>query len=367
MILVPKPILGTRKKGAYMKVEDLKSLSSKIVAHAQKQKTEHYFQQFFDLLQQNLRRDRQQQPVFQQKDQLFASLRSFDQMSLTYSEKNLFQVLSYGSIIGSKAVAALDDILHDEQFDPAGVLKKIEEKLNGFKQFLQLNQTLQSALQRVPTLKEIALNKGEALLEITFTEKAAVDNIVDFEEWIDCWTKIIRAFSQLVGERPESSRIIFVQKSSPLIIDVATACGLVMVLGKAVDSVLNSVEKYLRIKMLVEDIRKIKLENTKAEKALLDEAEAFSEKTSQEIARTLTAGVKPKASGDIVNAVSLAVKNLFGFVDKGGRVDCPSASDDKQADDIEDIFQKVRELQQSVDRMRLLPAPCGETDDDTNK
>ena len=348
-----------------MKVEDLKSLSSKIMAHAQQQKTEHYFKQFFDLLQQNLRSNRQ--PVSQQKDQLFASLRSFDQMSLTYSEKNLFQVLSYDTIVGSKAVAAIDNILHDEQFDLAGVVQNMEKKFNEFKQFMQLNQTLQSALQRIPTLKEIALHKGEALLEITFTEKAAVDNIVDFEVWIDCWTKIIRAFSQLVGEKPESSRIIFVQKSSPLIIDVATACGLVIALGKAVDSVLNNVEKYLHIRMLVENIRKIKLDNNKAEKALMDEAEAFSEKTSQEIARNLTAGIKPKASGDIVNGISLAVKSLFGFVDKGGRVDCPSASDDKQANDIEDIFKKVRELQQSVDRMRLLPAPCGETDDDANK
>jgi hypothetical protein len=350
-----------------MKVEDLKSLSSKIVAHAQQQKTEHYFEQFFDLLQQNIRKERQQQPVSQQKDQLFKSMRSFDQMPLTYSEKNLFEVLSYDTIVGSKAVAAIDGILHDMQFDQAGVVQNIKNKLNEFKQFIEINKTLQSALQRVPTLKETALHTGEALLEITFTDKAAVENIVDFEEWIDCWTKIIRAFSRLVREKPESSRIIFVQKSSPLIIDVAAACGLVLALGKAVDSVLNSVEKYLRIRMLVEDIRKIKLENNKAEKALMDEAEAFSEKLSQEIARDLTAGVKPKASGEIVNGVSLAVKSLFGFVDKGGRVDCPSATDDKQADDIQDIFKKVRELQQSVDRLRLLPAPCDETDDDSNK
>lgn len=345
-----------------MKVEDLKSLSSKIVAHAQQQKTEHYFRQFFDILKQTLGGNRRE-PVSQQRDQLFASLRSFDQMSQTYSEKNLFHVLLYDTIVGSKAVAVIDGILHDTQFDPAGVVQNIEIKFNEFKQFIERNQTLQSALQRVPTLKETALREGEALLEITFTDKAAVDNIVDFDEWIDCWTKIIRAFSQLVGEKPESSRIIFVQKSSPLIIDLATAYALVLALGKTVDMVLNSVERYLRIRKLIEETRKLKLDNKKIEKELIGEAEAFSEKSSQDIALKLTVDIKPKPSGEVVNGVSLAIKNLFVFVDKGGRVDCTSTTDDKK-DDMADVFKKVRELQKSVDQLRLPPASCDKDDDD---
>jgi hypothetical protein len=350
-----------------MKVEDLKSLSSKILEHAQQQKTEHYFSQFFSVLQQNLRRDRQPQPISKQKEEFYASLRSFDRMSLTYSEKNLFQLLSYDRIVGSQAVDAINVILHDEQFDPMGVLQNIEQKLKEFKQFIERNQTILSALQPIPTLKEIALQEGEALLEITFTDKTSVDNIVDFEHWIDCWTKIIRAFSQLVGEKPESSRVVFVQKSSPLIIDLATTSCLVIAFGMAVDMVLKKVEKYLRIRKLIEEIRKLKLENKKIMKELTSEADSFSQKQSEDIARKLASSLKQEFSGDVLNAVSFAIKNLFDFIDKGGRVDCPSATDEKKADDIDDIFKKVSGLQKSLDRMRLLPGSYNETGDDSKK
>jgi hypothetical protein len=131
--------------------------------------------------------------------------------------------------------------------------------------------------------------------------------------------------------------------------------------------VLNKVEKYLRIRKLIEEIRKLKFENKNILKDLKSEAEAFSEKTSQDIAKKITADMKPEPSGEVLNGISLAVKNLFVFVDKGGRVDCPSATDDKEAKDIADIFQKVRVLQKSLDRLRLLPASCNETDDDANK
>lgn len=352
-----------------MKVENLKSLSSKIVALAQKQKVEQHFKQFLNVIQQILRNNNRTQAVSPHKENLFQALNSFDQMALSYSEKNLFNVLSYDDFVGNKAVQELDKILHDEQFDPTGVLQKIEEKFNAFKQFLERNKTIESALQIVPTIEDKELQEGESLLEITFSDAAAIKNIVDFDSWIDIWTKIIRAFSQLVGEKPESSRIVFVQKSSPLIIDIATACGLIVILGQAVDAVLKNVEKYLRIRTQVQEIKKLKLENKEIEKALKSEADAFSEKSSQEIAKKITSGIKPKPSGDVVNGVSLAVKNLFVFIDKGGRVDCPSASEDNQ-DEPTDLFNGIRALQQAVDKLKLLPEFTGnekDENDDGNK
>ena len=337
-----------------MKVEDLKSLASKILEYEQKQSVEQHFHQFFNAIQQILRNNNRNQTVSQHKDKLFQALGSFDQIALSYSEKNLFKVLLCENFVGSKAVHEIDKILHDEQFDPVGVLQNIEGKFNEFKQFLERNRSLQNALQSVPSLKEKNLQEGESLLEITFTDAAAVDNIVDFENWIDIWTKIIRAFSQLAGEKPESSRIVFVQKSSPLIIDVATACGLVVILGQAVDAVLKNAEKYLRIRVQVEEIKKLKLENKEIEKSLKAEADAFSEKSSQDIAKKLTSSIKPKPSGEVTNGISLAVKNLFVFIDKGGRVDCPSATENKEEESA-DIFKEIRALQQSVDKLRLLP------------
>jgi hypothetical protein len=336
-----------------MKVDDLKTLASKIVEYIQKSKIEQLYSQFLQVLVNSFRNNRQQ-PVSKQKDDLFSALRSFDRLPLTYSETHLFSVLGYDEYVGEKAVKDLEAILYDENFDPQGVLQKIDAKQKAFQQFLERNRNLQTALQRVPTLKDVALHKGEALLEITFTERAAVDNIVDFEGWIDSWTKIIRAFSELVGEKPESSRIVFVQKSSPLIVDVATACSLVLMVGKAVDSVLARVERYLNIRKQIEEIKKLKLENKQIEKDLEAEADDFSDKSAQEITGELTAGMKPKPAGDVINGISLGIRNLFVFIDKGGRVDCPSSADAEEG--LDDIYKEVRQLQSAVDKLRLLPA-----------
>jgi len=337
-----------------MKVDDLKTLSDKLLEMTKKTQIESQYQQFNHVLMNSLRNNREQS-VSQQKDQLFDSLRSFDKLPLTYSESNLFSVLGYGDFVGDSAVNEIEAILYDQNFDPQGVIQKIEAKQTAFKEFVSSIRNLQNALQRVPTFKDVSLSEGEALLEITFSDKAAVDNIVDFEVWIDSWTKIIRAFSQLVGEKPENSRIVFVQKSSPMIIDVATACSLVLMLGKAVDSVLAKVERYLNIRKQVEEIKKLKLDNKKIEKELEAEADKFSDKSAQQISEDLISGFKKKPDGEVINGLSLSICKLFVFIDKGGRVDCPSSTN--KDDGLTDIFKEVRQLQRDVDKLRLLPAP----------
>jgi hypothetical protein len=339
-----------------LKVQDLKTLTAKLLDHVKKQKTEELFERFLRPLRNSLGGNRQppQQPVTKEKEDLFASLRSFDQLALTYSEAGLFSLLEYGTFVGGSAADALDSILHDEQFDPVGVLKQLEAKHEAFKTFVERNRQVAVALKPVRTLEETALQAGESLLEITFLDKAAVDNVVDFAHWIDVWTRIIRAFSQLAGNKPESARIVFVQKSSPLIIDVAAACALVLVVGKAVDSVLEKVERYLRIRRQLEEIKKLKLENKQIEKGLSDEAEAFSDKVADDITGQLTGDAKGKFAGDVVNGVKLAVKDLFIFVDKGGRVDCASTAEE-DAGDMADVFADVRRLQEAVDQLRLPP------------
>lgn len=348
-----------------MKLEDLKSLSAKIVEHAQKQKIEAYYHQFSNLLQQRLRGNREV-PFTDYKDYLLSSLRSFDQMSMTYSEKNLFQILSYDSFVGSKAVAEIEGILHDEAIDPGAVLQNIENKFNAYKHFIEKNRLFQSALRHVPAVQETFLREGEALLEITFADETAVANIVDFEEWIGCWTKIIRAFGELIGEKPENARIVFVQKTSPMMIDVATASVLVFTLGKAMVKVLDIAEKYLRIRTQADQIRKLKLENKRIERDLMDEAKAFSLKSTHEIALMLAASVKPRPSPELLNDIGLAVKSLFLFADKGGRVDCPSVTNDREVDGITEIYNDVRKLQQSLDQLRLFSSSCDKTDSAAN-
>ena len=313
-----------------MKVEDLQSLSAKTITHSQKQKTEEYFQTFLNLLQQSLcgRRDL---PVAEHKNNLFTSLRSFDQMPLTYGEKNIFQILSFDDFVGSKAINEIEDILYDEKFDPVGVLENIDKKFRRFKEFIERNQAIHSTLQLIPTKQETCLREGEALLEITFNGETSINTIRDFE-WIDQWAIIIRAFSELVGDKPENARIVSVQNASPMSVILATASVFAVALGQAINMVLVMVEKYHRIRVLAEEICRLELENAKIGQDLVLEAAAFFEKSFREIAKILTAEAKPKSPFEVENLIRLAVKNLIVFIDKGGRVNFPHTPNEIHAE-----------------------------------
>jgi hypothetical protein len=311
-----------------MKVEDLKSLSSKIIKYAQNQTPEEYFENFFNLLQQVLQNN-PERPLSEHKNNLFTSLRSFDLVSLTYGEKSLFQMLSYDNFVGSKAITEIEEILYDEKFDPAGVLQNIEKKFRAFKEFIDRNKAVQSALQLIPTIQETYLREGEALLEITFSDETSIDNIGDIK-WIDQWTKIIRAFSELVGGKPEHARIVSVQKSSPLIVALAIAPVLAITLEKAINMVLATAEKYFRMRTLTEEICRLNLENTKILQDLSIEATSFMEKSIREITNKLTEKVLPQSGFQVQSSIRCAVKSLFDFLGKGGRVNCPYITEESQ-------------------------------------
>lgn len=118
---------------------------------------------------------------------------------------------------------------------------------------------------------------------------------------------------------------------------------------------LGHVDKYLSILKQAEEIKKLKLENKQIEKDLEAEADAYSDKAADDITKQLTTHSKSKQDGEVVNGIKLAVKQLFMFINKGGRVDCPSAQEDAQ-EDINAVFNHVRQLQKSVDGLRLLSA-----------
>jgi hypothetical protein len=208
-------------------------------------------------------------------------------------------------------------------------LQNIEKKLREFKEFIDRNKAVQSALQLIPTIQETCLREGEALLEITFSNETSIDNMGDIK-WIDQWTKIIRAFSELVGEKPEHARIVSVEKSSPLIVALATAPVLAINLEKAINMVLATAEKYFRMRTLTEEICRLNLENTKILQDLAIEATSFLEKSVREITSKLTERLKPQASFEVQGSIRCAVKSLFEFLGKGGRVNCPYINEESQ-------------------------------------
>lgn len=343
-----------------MKVENLKSLTSKLVEWLTESAVETKFQQFATQLNQALTSNQRNTPNPVQKDALLDALRSFNALELSYSERRLLNSLGYNSFVGDDAVKNIETVLYDENFDPSGVNTKIANLLNEFKAFSTDVKTLASSMSKLPDLDKHELGDGEELLEITFLDGASIDNVVDFQKWIDNWTMVIRNFSMLYGEAPESARVVFVQKSSPMILDIAAVASVIMAIGKAAEYVLSRIEQYLRIQKQVAEIKKLNLENDQIVAGLAGEADKYAERSAEEIADKIVADVNVKIDGEIRNNLQLGINNLFVFIDQGGRVDCPTA-DEEEDPDLHQMFLDIRQHQINVDQIRLEGPPRNES------
>lgn len=338
-----------------MKVENLKSLAQKMTTTLSESAAESHFQQFSSQLKQVLVANQRSTPTTELKQKLFEALRTFDTLDLTYSERRLFTTLGYWQFVGQSAVEKIDQILYDENFDPAGVSTAIEALNTEFKSFASDVKSLEKSMSKIPDLDHADLRDGEDLLEITFLDGTSVDNVVDFQKWIDNWSMIIRNFSMLHGEAPESARVVFVQKSSPMIMDVAAITAVVLAIGKAAEYVLSRIEQYLRIQKQVEEIKKLKLGNKNIESDLTKEADKFAKKSADEITKKIVAEANVDVDGEVTNNLKLGINNLFVFIDNGGRVDCPTADPDED-EELHQMFLDIRQHQIAVDQIKL-PAP----------
>ena len=342
-----------------MKVQNLKSLTAKLVDWLSESAAETKFQQFATQLNQALTSNQRNTPNPVQKDALIEALRSFDNLELSYSEQRLLNSLGYRSFVGDDAIEGIKQILYDENFDPSGVNTKIAKLSSEFKAFANDVKTLSNSMSKLPDLEKYELGEGEELLEITFLDGTSIDNIVDFQTWIDNWTMVIRNFSMLYGEAPESARVVFVQKSSPMILDIATVTAVAMAIGKAAEFVLSRIEQYLRIQKQVAEIKKLNLENDEIEAGLSSEADKYAERSAEEITEKIVADVKVKIDGEVRNNLQLGINNLFVFIDQGGRVDCPTA-DEEDDPELHEMFLDIRQHQINVDQIRLEGPSKGE-------
>lgn len=196
----------------------------------------------------------------------------------------------------------------------------------------------------------IEYTEGEQPLEITFGD-SSVSNIVDVKKQFDDWETILRGVLMLHDQAPEAARITAVQKSSPLTLSVAVIAGVVISLGKVAEVILERYKLYLEIKIKVEELKKLKLQNEQIAKTLAEQAEELKKEIAAEAERTIVAD--QDANGEVKTALSLSINNLFLFFEKGGRIDSPSIS--STPEEVKQLYSKVRAIENNVEKLTLPP------------
>jgi hypothetical protein len=349
-----------------MKISELKALMIKVKNHIENHQLLNHYNNFFNILNQNLQNNQRipPQPLDPHRNNLFTGLSAFNFDELPYGQLRIAETYKLRELLGKSAVQYIEDILRDDKFDPAGVIQKITNHKNRLNEFFQKSSAFVQYLEPFTEDRDIKIEKNEGILQIHFTNKASINNIVDFEKWIDTWQKILRNFSLSTDRKPEEVRVIYVQKSSPLLIEVAAIIGIINLIGGATLLVLNNIDKYLEIQKKIREIKKMDYLSKKQD--ILDkfqkEADDFKEISSEKIAKdVLKQASKSEADhNEIYIGLKMSISDLFKFIDCGGRVETynPNEKKDKEAKlentETKKLFDQIRKLQQEVEKMRFI-------------
>ena len=319
------------------------------------------FQQLIDVLRQNasLRQGQQPQAITDQKTKLIAAIKTVRPERLTLNECRLLKTLIDTDLMGDTGVAKVNQVFADHNLDPTGAVNAFTEMQGKYAKLVTSASSISKVLAPidVPSI-ETDIKDGHAVLQITFKQKAAIANVVDWHESADEWWKITHAFCLLTDTAPEQAEILSFQQGS-IVLEVSAVCIVVTAVGVTVDKILDVIERLFRIEEAIQRIKGLKLANKKAEIELQKEAEEFVEQNLSQIPQKVIAEINPKKSGngDVKSALSKAVEFLYKFLDKGGTIDCRLRLTETKPEEtkrLREIYQGIRALERSVEQLKLI-------------
>ena len=214
----------------------------------------------------------------------------------------------------------MEDILYKNVIDIVTSANKLQAIITNLNSGIQKATQITTGLAGCVDHEEVIVD--EVMIRIGFTGHAAMANIVDFKNWGSIWYDIGRGITMAHGAAPEDVKIVGATKGS-IIIELAVIYAIAKTTADIILAALNVADRVLGIKKQAEEIRQLKLSNTKLAKSLEDEAEKEKEagihKITSDIAITLN--INQNGEGDKIVCLDKAVKNLVNFIEKGGEVD----------------------------------------------
>lgn len=339
-----------------MNVSELFELTHWIEREISRTQVPQRYQELFSVLQANVQPNQAKQPFETQKDNLIGVLSAVPLDSLTKDQLAFLDRLNILGALGKQGVALVEDILYRNVIDIATSAEKIQTILSNLNSGIQKATQIATGLSGCVDQEEAIAD--EVMIRIGFTGHAAMANIVDFKSWGNIWYDIGRGITMAHGASPEDVKIVGATKGS-IIIELAVVYAIAKTTADIIVAALNVADRVLGIKKQAEEIRQLKLSNTKLAKSLEDEAEkekvAGISKITNDIAITLN--INQNGEGDKIVFLDKAVKNLVNFIEKGGEVDFVLPEDDGAVAETEEDEQRSaqqKELRAAFSEIRHL-------------
>jgi ribosomal protein S13 len=313
------------------------------------------YQNLQSILQSNTGPNRTKQPFENERNELIAAISTVPLESLSTEQVDFLQKLGIGNHIGEVGASEVEDILFRNPLDPATAAQKfakiIQEIDQGIQKSDQLKQTLTGIIPPEPELKD------QVLVRVTFSNEAAITNVVDLKNWSGIWYDIGRGVAMINDASPEEIQVVGAGKGS-VVIELAVAYGIGKTIAAVILEALKVAEKVVDIRRKVEEIKGLKLSNSKIAKELQDAAGIEKKKGIESITETITKVKRKKdgTEGDKVVAFDKAVSQLVDFLEKGGNVDCVIPEEESSDESAKQgpKAAEVRELRTTFREIRLL-------------
>lgn len=337
-----------------MNVSELDKLTSWIKSEIEAKQIPQKYQALLTILQQNTQQNRQIQPFEKQKDELLVALKDVPLNQLTRDQIGFLSHLNIANAVGFEGVEAIEGILFRNVIDVATTSLELTRIIK------EMNDGIAKSNQIIIGLKDCVFEESyetenEVLMRVSFTGHAPMDNVSDFKVWGNIWYDIGRGIAMVHNAAPEEIKIVGATKGS-IVIELAVIAPIAITASGIILAALKVAEKVLDIRKKAEELKGLRLKNKEIAKGLEQEADNEKEAGIEEIKVKITKdlGLK-KDEGDKVKALGVAVKNLVGFIEKGGIVDFivpdDDGSDEDQANEnakLRVAFQEIRKLESKL-------------------
>ncbi len=304
----------------------------------------------------------EQVSISKEKDAVLKVIGAIGLDNLTLNEREILAASFNLKKLGVSGVVWINKIFADHHLDPMGAVNELEELLQ---EFTHLQEQAVTTLQVLEPFKIDAVDgdmePGHAALQITFKNKAAIEDFGTLRDAAEEWWEIMRGVALLANTTVENIPILVMEKGYRLQIESASTPPVLLAIGCIVDKVLWAVDRYFDLKRKADEIRAMDLDNKKIEQELEEEAENYKRGIVDNInAAVIESMAGKRTNGEVSTAMEITVRHIFDFLDKGGTIDCrlpDNGLPELDRTKLSVLYEKVRRLEARIEGRKLLPKP----------
>lgn len=296
-----------------------------------------------------------------QRQEILQILEGSEPKDWPYTKRKLFNLINSKGLIGYQAIKRINDSFNKYQGDPFGVVQEISVMIQELTQMeSKYNSVVDLFKPFLDQYTEEEITPGHTVLYLFFENNAILNTFKDLQNASKDWNINIRSFSRLASEPVQDVEIYSIEQGS-IIFGLIAGIGTATALAKGINEILKVYERVLNIRKIQLETKKLKLDLS-IQKIYEDEINKIIETASEKAAEKLIKeylGDQLGGKGDIGNGISIALKKMFEFIEKGGKIDYQEVADEEKNVKAERLklaesFNKIQELECDIKEIKSL-------------